>query len=132
MNTFFVAAALLAFAVGLIHSVMGEVLIFQRLRAGEQGRGLVPTHGGPLLRERHVRILWASWHAPSVLGWGQAAALLWLAQGPRSTALLFIEHSIAASMLGASLLVLVGTRGRHPGWLGLLAVAALVWAGQTT
>jgi hypothetical protein len=30
------------------------------------------------------------------------------------------------------LLVLVGTRGRHPGWIALAAVAALVWTGAGT
>jgi hypothetical protein len=53
MNAYFVAAAVLTFAVGGAHSVLGEVLIFSRLRAG----GLVPTQGGARLREGHVRIL---------------------------------------------------------------------------
>jgi hypothetical protein len=33
MNTCFVAAAAIAFVVGLVHSVLGEKLIFRRLRA---------------------------------------------------------------------------------------------------
>ena len=41
----------------------------------------------------------------------------------------FIEKAIIASMLGGALLVLIGTRGRHPGWIGLLGVAILVWLG---
>jgi hypothetical protein len=72
MNAYFVAAAVLPFAVGGAHSVLGEVVIFRRLRAG----GLVPTQGGALLRERHVRILWASWHVLTVLGWALAVLLL--------------------------------------------------------
>jgi len=46
MNAYFVAAAATAFVVGLVHSVLGEKLIFQRLR---QGGGLVPTNGGNVL-----------------------------------------------------------------------------------
>ncbi len=33
-------------------------------------------------------------------------------------------------MLAASGLVLIGTKGRHPGWAGLLGVAVLVWLGS--
>ena len=58
MNWYFVIAAALAFLVGLVHSVLGERLIFRRLRQD----GFVPTNGGKLLGERDVRILWASWH----------------------------------------------------------------------
>ena len=43
-----------------------------------------------------------------------------------------IAQVIAVSMLGGSLLVLVATRGRHPGWIGLLGVAGLVWLGLRT
>jgi hypothetical protein len=42
----------------------------------------------------------------------------------------FVGYSAAAACLVGSLLVLVGTRGRHPGWLGLLAVAVLVWLAR--
>lgn len=31
----------------------------------------IPTHGGTLLRERHVRILWASWPIPSDMAWAR-------------------------------------------------------------
>jgi hypothetical protein len=75
MNACLVAAAGLAFLVGLAHSVLGERLIFRRLRTGR----LVPTNGGKVLGEGHVRIVWASWHVLTVFGWGIAAILLWLA-----------------------------------------------------
>ncbi len=35
-------------------------------------------------------------------------------------------------MLAGSLLVLIGTRGRHPGWIVLLGIAACVWFWQPT
>ena len=63
-NPLLLAAAGLAL-VGLVHSVLGEVLVFRTLRT----HGLVPTAGYPVLRERQVRILWASWHLVTVLGW---------------------------------------------------------------
>ena len=100
MNTYLAAAGILCFLIGLTHTVLGEVLVFQRLRA--EG-ALIPTEGGTALRERHVRILWASWHLATVFGW-----------------------CIAAAPLAGAFLVLVGTKGRHPGWVGLLVAAVLV------
>lgn len=114
-------AAVLAVLVALIHSVMGEVLIFRHLRAGT----LVPTRAAAPLRERHVRILWASWHIASVFGL-TAAAILWRAADasqPDGTFGAYAVSAVSLGMAASSLLVLVGTRGRHPGWLGLLAVA---------
>ena len=32
-------------------------------------------------------------------------------------------------MLTASLIVLIGTKGKHPGWLVLLVIAILSWIG---
>ena len=125
MNPYFVTAALLTFAVAAVHSVLGEVLIFRRLRAG----GFVPTGDGTLLRPRHVRILWASWHLVTVFGWALALLLLrWPAGAtglPAGGA-----RVVAAAMAVGAALVGVGTRGRHPGWVGLLIVALLVWIGS--
>lgn len=127
VNIYFFAAAILAFLVGLVHSILGEKLIFRRLRDG----GLIPTKGGNILGERHVRILWASWHVLTVFGWGIAAVLLRLSLHTSATDLVaFIQNAGAVSMLGGAILVFVGTRARHPGWLGLLAVAVLVWLGS--
>lgn len=56
MNIYFLAAAVLLILIGLVHSILGEKLIFRRMRKG----GFIPTNGGPALREPHVRILWAT------------------------------------------------------------------------
>jgi len=125
MNAYFVAAAVLTFAVGAVHSVLGEVLIFRRLRAG----GFVPIEGGTLLRRRHLGILWASWHVLTVFGW--ALALLML-RWPAVTTGTATEGArvVAVAMAVGAALVGIGTRGRHPGWVGLLLVALLVWMGS--
>jgi hypothetical protein len=87
---------------------------------------LIPTNGGRVIGERHVRILWASWHVLTVFGWCLAAILLWLAQAqPVGSA--FLSQAIVTAMLVGLVLVLVGTKGRHPGWVGLLGVAVLAW-----
>ena len=126
MQTSFLAAGVLAFVVGVAHSVLGEILIFRHMRV----KGLVPTVGAPLLRERHVRILWASWHIVTVFGWALGAILLQLAFSAHNIGFqAFVEHTIIFAMLASSFLVLIGTKGMHPGWLGLLGVAVLTWLG---
>ena len=127
MNAYLIAAAALAFVVGLVHSVLGEIMIFRRMR--KPGR-VIPTDGGAILLGSNVRILWASWHVLTVFGWGMAAILVWLSQpisGSADDAA--IVHVIGMSMLIGSVLVLIATKGRHPGWIGLLGVAVLVWLG---
>lgn len=126
MNAYLAAAAALAIVIGLVHSVLGERMVFSRLRQGSW----VPTQGGTLLRGPHVRILWASWHVVTVLGWAVAAALLMLAAEPSLGSLhVALLQLIALAMLASGTLVMVGTRGRHPGWIGLFGVAGLTWLG---
>lgn len=124
MQTYMFAAGVLALVVGAVHSVLGEVLIFRHLRS----RGLVPAMGAPPLRERHIRILWASWHVATVFGWAFGIVLLRFATLTAEHSLReIVESAIVFAFLGGSFLVLIGTKGRHPGWVGLLGVAALVW-----
>ncbi len=118
MNPWLISSGILMIITGVVHSVFGERLIFSRLRAG----GLIPTDGGSHLRERHVRILWATWHFTSVLGWGAAFILLYAANA--AVPALVIQTLVAAAAAGG-ILVLVGTRGKHPGWIALLMVALL-------
>ncbi|MBI5260081.1 MAG: hypothetical protein HY855_26510 [Burkholderiales bacterium] len=126
MNGYLAAAGGLALIVGAVHSWLGERLIFRRLRR----HSFVPTEGAPLLREPQVRILWATWHVATALGWGIGGALLWLSQPspglPLHPAALL---ALAAGMVASAALVLVGTRGQHPGWAGLLGVGVLVALG---
>jgi hypothetical protein len=123
MQISFLVAAILAALTGLAHSVLGEILIFRHLRNGS----LVPALGAPPLRERNIRILWATWHLATLFGWAFAGVLFQLALGhPISASLL--TGAIVFAYLGGAVLVLVGTKGRHPGWVALTAVAALVAA----
>lgn len=128
MNAYFIAAAALASIVGLVHSVLGEIMIFRRMR--KSGR-IIPTDGGAILSGPNVRILWASWHVLTVFGWGMAAILVELAKPTaRGSGNGVVEQAIMVSMLVGSVLVLIATKARHPGWVGLLGVAVLVWLGR--
>jgi hypothetical protein len=121
MQPLLVSAAVLALVTGIVHSLLGERLIFRHLRIGT----LVPSLPAPPLQSRHVRILWATWHLASVFAWALAGLLLQLAQG--SLAARSVLGASALAFLTGSLLVLVGTRGRHPGWVALGAVGILSW-----
>ena len=124
MQALLFIAGSLALITGIVHSVLGEILIFRHLRSG----GLVPTLSAPPLRERNIRIIWATWHLGSVFGWAFAGVLLRLAAAPHDSSLMaFVLSAIVFANLGGSLLVLIGTKGRHPGWIALLAVAACTW-----
>ena len=129
MNTYLASAAALAFLVGLVHSVLGESMIFGRMREGK----FIPTNGGRVIGEGHVRILWASWHVLTVFGWLVAATLLWLATQPVPPAAREqFCAAVAVAMLVGAVLVFVGTKARHPGWLGLLGVGILAWLGRSS
>lgn len=126
MNPLLLAASVWLLAIAAIHSLLGERLVFRRMRRG----GWVPAHGGSLLHESHVRILWATWHLATVLGAFVSAALFWLAHPASGLPVrMLLGPAAVAAVLAAAALVLVGTRGRHPGWAGLLAVALLAAAG---
>lgn len=122
------AAGMLMILIGVAHSVIGEILIFRQLRAGT----IVPLLAPVPLRERHLRILWANWHLCSVLGWGLAALLIMFAAAPDLPAYAPQVRIIVIAMLAGSALVLYATKGRHPGWFGLLVAAGLAWLGQGT
>jgi cytosine/uracil/thiamine/allantoin permease len=123
MQTLLIAAACIAFLTGAAHSVLGEILIFRHLRNGT----LVPEQDAPPLRNRHIRILWATWHLATVFGWAFAGVLLQLGLSAQVLLASLLTGAAIAAYAGGALLVLAGTRGRHPGWIALGLVAALVW-----
>ena len=108
MKSYLLSAGVLAFVVGCIYSVLGERLIFCRMRT----RGFIPTNGRQLLRESHVRILWATWYALTAMGWGLAAILVFYAlparPGSVPTAVGLVAHRPAATTPAVEV-------GRHSG-----------------
>lgn len=126
MNTYFIAAGVLCLVLGLFHSLLGEYLIFKSKR--EQGK-LVPTKKSLELKERHLRILWATWHLASILGWCIGALLLQISQEQNLDPYHSMLQIITYAMCLSSILVFVGTKGKHPGWLVLLLIGILVFMG---
>lgn len=122
MNAWLASAGVLLLGVAGVHSWLGERLMFNRVR----GAGWVPTEGGGRLREPHLRILWATWHLASIQAGGSATVLFYASQVYVPSAVLVV---VMAATFGSGLLVLVGTRGRHPGWIGLWSAAMLMGMG---
>jgi hypothetical protein len=99
--------------------------VFRNLRT----QGVVPTAGRPVLRESHLRILWGSWHLVTVLGLALSTLLWRLGSAPWGDAALadWVADVAGVATLASGLLVFFATQGRHPAWIPLMAVAALVW-----
>ncbi len=117
-------AALLAFLLGLGHSIVGERLVIAPLLRLQD---LPKLFGSRTLMQRTLRF---AWHLTTVFGWG-LAWLLWRvdawpagAQDVASETL----RLIGATMLVAALLPLVFTRGKHPAWVVLLAIGGIALA----
>ncbi len=130
MNLYLLIAAILCFFLGLVHSFLGEYLIFKHRR--KKGN-LVPSINSNELKERHLRILWATWHLASAFGWCIGAILMkiTLTENPLNKGLVdFILQSIVFTMIFSSVLVLVGTKGKHPGWVVLLLIGILTIIGN--
>lgn len=126
MNIYYLTAGILCFILGLIHSVLGEYLIFRDKR--NKG-SLVPSKANMDLKERHLRIIWASWHLVSFFGWCIGAFLvkISLEQGKVDSEFRdFIIQSAIYTMCASSFLVLIGTKGKHPGWIILLIIGMLL------
>jgi len=124
MQSFLVAAGVLALVTAVVHSVLGELLIFRHLR----NTGVVPSVAAPPVQARSIRIIWATRHLASLFGLAFAAVLFQMAldDSDRSLRAVILRAIVFANLGGASL-VLVGTRGRHPGSIALLLVAVLAW-----
>lgn len=118
----YIAASIVLTLTAVAHSVIGEIMIFRKLSGGR----IIPSMSAPPLKGSNVRILWASWHITSIFGFFFALTLFKLGIGAPFTMPELIKL-IAAVCFAGGLLVLVGTKGRHPGWVSLLAASALIW-----
>jgi drug/metabolite transporter (DMT)-like permease len=130
MNTYLFIAGILYFLMGIIHSILGEYLIFKNKR--NKGN-IVPSIRSRELKERHLRIIWATWHLSSLLGWciGVILIKISLEQNELNSSITgFIVQLVIYTTFISSLLVLIGTKGKHPGWIGFLLIGVLLIIGS--
>lgn len=130
MRFFILAAGALCIVLGLVHSLMGEYLIFKgRRKPGT----LVPTISKEGLKEKYLPIIWATWHLVSLLGFGIGLILLSLSISNENLdrgEFGFIIDTLSIAMLASSVLVFIATKGRHMGWFVLLVIAILLFLGK--
>jgi len=113
-ETMLFAAALLTFAVGLAHTVLGEKFILMRT---------------PEQATFKARILRFAWHLTTIAWWGVGAMLVLASRGLLTTSNTL--RVIAATMAVTGAVILVSSRGRHFAWPVFLAIAILsLWAAD--
>jgi hypothetical protein len=121
MDLRLVAAAAVAYGVGIVHSWLGEQYILRRLfRRGELPR----LFGDDRFTRRTLRF---AWHLTTLAWWGFGAILLIYGAPEIATARPRVLSVIALTFLFSALLTAVATRGRHLAWIAFLAIAALCW-----
>ena len=124
MNFYFVAAAVLALAIGLAHSWLGERYILMRLFRRQNIPHLL---GSDAFTKRTLRF---AWHLTTVAWFGAAALLLILASFPLDASARMLSRVIATTFLINAVVALIGSRGRHLSWIAFLAIAGLAWIGS--
>ncbi len=123
MNGALLLAAILAGAVGVAHSYLGERYLIVPLHR----RTDLPSLLGSA--ESTKRILRFAWHLTSIAWWGLGAALFTYALAPAGPSARTSVTIIAATFLVSAVVSFVGGRGRHLSWLVFLAIAAAAWYG---
>jgi len=115
-NYYILGAAALCVLLGLVHSILGEVLIFRRWRSAP-----------PKLPLQHQGIIRATWHITTLLAFIVAVLLQNISSYPMELAMYpFWRWTIVGCFGACSLLVLWLTKARHPGWIILLIITGCV------
>lgn len=122
MNGYFLIAALLAFLMGLTHSIMGERFFLARLFKRE------PLHqfGDAVYINRTTRI---AWHLTTIAWWNAAAILMVLSFRPLDHTIMIVGRIISNIFLLSGILSLVGSRGRHLSWVIFFFISLVAWLG---
>lgn len=126
MNIYLLISGILAIVLGVVHSILGEFLIFKNKR--KPGK-IVPTIVNSDFKERQLRIIWSTWHLASFFGWCIGVYLVQISLNQNKFGLELIDfliNSTICTMFASSVLVLIGTKGKHPGWIVLLIIGILL------
>jgi thiamine transporter ThiT len=116
-NALLYLAAVLIFALGVAHSVLGERYILIRLLRRPD---LPKLFGSSWFTARTLRF---AWHVTSLTWFGMAALLGQLALGTFSPAT--AACIIGLTCIACGILALAFTRGRHLSWLVFFTIGAL-------
>ena len=123
MNVSLLAATVLILVLGAAHSYLGERFILVRLFR----RADLPRIFGSDTFTRHT--LRFAWHLTTVVWYGIAVLLYWMAGVQRPLSIAAVGAVVSATAFASAVVAFIGSRARHPAWVVFLAVAALVWHG---
>jgi hypothetical protein len=122
-STLLLIAAVLTFAVGIAHSVLGEKLLLIRLFR----RSDLPTLAGSATFA--ARTLRFAWHITTVAWWGFGAMLVLASRDALTPENSLI--AVAVTMLVTAAMILFASRGKHLAWPVFAAIAAVAfWAAR--
>lgn len=124
MSPWLAAGAVLAFGVGLAHSVLGERYILMRLMR----RDLPKLFGRDAFTKRTLRF---AWHLTTIAWWGFAAQMAWaagaLGRGTGQDPDAALLQPIAWTFLVSAIVAAAASRGRHLAWIVFAAIATCAW-----
>jgi hypothetical protein len=118
MSISLIAAAILTFTVGVLHSWLGEYRLIGPLLAPDNRHGL-------LVHDFARFVLRFAWHLTTVTWWAFAIILGLMAFSPVGETGRMILVVIAALFLAMGSFTLVTSRGRHVSWPFFLAIGLL-------
>ena len=124
MTTLLYIAAFFTFAIGVVHSVLGERYILTRLFRRDN---LPKLFGGP---EFTVLTLRFAWHITTIAWWGFAAILVLIAE--QSFTYQSLLMVVAATFLLTGIVALVASRGRHLSWLVFMFIGGVALYAAVT
>lgn len=114
-----IVAVVLVFAVGLVHSILGERLLIGPLLHPERRTGL-------LARSDFGRnVLRFAWHITTLAWWGMGIALLIVALMPAERAAPAMLATLSGTFILTGVVILIVGRGRHLAWPVFLAIGVL-------
>lgn len=120
MNLPLVMAASLVVMLSIIHSVLGERMVF----GGLEGR--LARYGDPALSMRQVAVLRGVWHVLTLFGLGLGFMLFTLAL-PSLGMVISVPAITAVTCFIIGIYWGYATRLWHPAWIVFLLIAALCW-----
>ncbi len=124
VNEYFLISGVLAIILGVVHSTLGELLVFQHLCKS----GVFSDNGATKLKERHLRSLRSTWHLVTLLGWGFGAILLVLSLPAIQDEIhKHVSQVVSITFLICAIFWLFGTKGKHPAWVVLVVISIMAW-----
>ena len=117
MTILIYSAAFFAFAIGVIHSVLGERYILTRLFRRDD---LPKLFGGTEFTTQTLRF---AWHITTIAWWGFSAILVLLARDAFSFSNLSMV--IAITFLVSGSVALLASRGRHLSWIVFMFIGGV-------